>query len=295
MNKSVSKNQQLSGQLAVLFAAFLWSTSGLFIKLLDWHPVVIAGARSFVAALFLLVVRLISPPPKGVKNRAFPLWACGFAFAFTLLTYVVANKLTTAANVILLQYSAPIWAALLAWALLKEKPGLENWIALVFVMFGLFIFMRESMYSGAFSGNTLAIISGVLYGIHSVYLRMMKDGNPSDGLLLGHALTAVMSIPFMIMYPPVLKISSFISILYMGIFQMGLASLLFSNGIKRIKAIKAMLTAILDPILNPVWVLAITGEKPSLSALAGGAIIIIAVIGSSLVGARKNEIEGNQP
>ena len=244
---------------------------------------VIAGSRSFIAAVFLLIVRLAWPPTKAGKNPRFPFWACAIAYAFTLLTYVIANKLTTAANVILLQYGAPIWAALLGWALAKEKPNWEHWLALLFVMGGLLLFFRDGLSPGALYGNLLAIFSGILLGAHSVFLRMMKEGNPIDALLLGHVITAVLSVPFIFMYPPSLKASSLFSILFMGIFQMGLASLLFSNGIKRISAIQAMLTAIADPILNPVWVLLITGERPSIHALLGGAVIITAVVASSLI------------
>ena len=285
-------NKQMAGQMAVLAAAFLWSTSGLFIKLLDWHPMVIAGSRSFIAALFLIIARFVSLPSKAAKNEPFPLWACAIAFAFTLFTYVIANKLTTAANVILLQYGAPIWAALLGWFFAKEKPNWEHWFALVFVMGGLLLFFRDGLDSGALMGNMLAIFSGILLGSHSVFLRMLKNGNPIDALLLGHTICAILSIPFVILYPPSLNIASVLSISYMGIFQMGLASILFSYGIKRVRAIQAMLTAIVDPILNPVWVLAITGEKPSISALAGGAIIIIAVVASSLIGMKRAERSG---
>jgi len=283
----VDKKQSMAGQGAVVAAAFLWSTSGLFIKLLDWHPMVIAGTRSFVAAAFLLIVRLLLPPPKDAKNRPFPLWACAIVFALTLVTYVIANKLTTAANVILLQYSAPIWAAILGWALIREKPNWEHWAALILVSCGLLLFFREGLDPGAVTGNVLAIVSGVLLGSHSVFLRMLKDGNPSDALLLGHTICGVLSIPYIILYPPSMEVPSVLSLLFMGVLQMGLASFLFSYGIKRVSAIQAMLTAIIDPIFNPVWVLLVTGEKPSVSALAGGALIIMAVVASSLIGMRR--------
>ena len=279
----------MAGQLAVFSAAFFWSTSGLFIKLLDWHPIVIAGSRSFLAAVFLLIVRLFSPPRKGGKNPPFAFWACAVAFAFMIFTYVTANKLTTAANVILLQYSAPVWAALLGWLLAKEKPYWEHWLALVLVMGGLLLFFRGGLDSGAVTGNVLAVISGILFGAHTVFLRMLKDGDPRDAMLLAHATTAALSVPFFFLYPPALNVSNWMIILYMGIVQMGVASLLISYGIKRTSAIQAMLTSIIDPILNPVWVMLITGEKPSILALAGGAIIIAAVLFSSIIGTRRVE------
>ena len=289
MVSAISSEKKTNGQWAIAAAAFLWSTSGLFIKLIDWHPIVIAGTRSFVAALFLLIVRVISPPPKGLKNQAFPLWACAIAFAFTVITYVSAIKLTSAANTILLQYGAPIWAALLGWLLLREKPHWEQWGALALVMAGLLLFFRDKLGSGALLGNFLAIISGVLLGAHSVFLRMLKDGNPRDAMLLAHTISAVISVPFIFLYPPVITVPSALSLLFMGIVQMGAASLLFSYGIKRCTAIQAMLTAIIDPIFNPIWVLIVLGEKPSFSVVIGGSIIISAVVASSLIGTRRLE------
>jgi drug/metabolite transporter (DMT)-like permease len=138
-------------------------------------------------------------------------------------------------------------------------------------------------------GNTLSIISGVFLAAHTVFLRMMKDGDPRDAMLLAHLVTAVLSVPFIFLYPPTLTVSTVLPILYMGAIQMGLASWLLSYGIKRITAIQAMLTSISEPMLNPVWVMIIIGEKPSMPALAGGAIIITAVIASSIIGMRRDE------
>ena len=283
------KKDQLAGQGAVLATAFFWSTSGLVIKLINWHPVVIASLRSLVAVLFLLIVRLISPPPKGVKNPPFPLWAGAFANAFTMLLFVTANKLTTSANAILLQYGAPVWAALLGWWLVKEKPRWEHWGALVLVIGGLLLFFRDSLGlgSGAFMGDELAVLSGVTFGAHSVFLRMMKNGNPRDSILLSHLICFIAGLPFIFLYPPAFSVSSVLPLVYMGVIQIGVAAVLFSYGIKRISAVQAMLTATAEPVLNPLWVLIVTGEKPSHAALAGGAIIVIAVVASSLVGMRR--------
>ena len=289
MGFAVPKEHQLAGQGALVLTAILWSTSGLLIKLLNWHPMIIISSRSLVATVFLLIVRLLAPPPKSAKSRPFPLWAGAIAYAATMLTFVVANKLTTSANAILLQYGAPVWAALLGWKLNSEKPHWEHWGALILVSGGLLIFFRDSLGSGSLFGDGIALISGVFFGATSVFLRMLKDGNPRDALLLAHALCAVAGIPFMFLYPPSLTISSVLAALYMGTVQLGLASIVYAYGMKRISAVQAMLTAIIEPVLNPVWVLAITGEKPALAALGGGVIIISSVIASSLIGMRREE------
>ncbi|GHU78654.1 membrane protein [Spirochaetia bacterium] len=293
---ALSAAARWKGQAAVFGAAILWSTSGLFIKLIDWHPLVIAGARSFVAALFLLAVRLISPPQAGSeKNRLGPLWAGAAVYTLTMISFVTANKLTSSANAIMLQYSAPIWASLLGWLLVKEKPHWEHWAALVLVTGGLVLFFRDGLSTGNLLGDGVAILSGVFFGAHSVVLRMMKRGNPRDSMLLAHVLNTLISIPFIIIYTPRFTVPTVMPIIFMGLVQIGCASILFAYGIKRVTAVQAMLTAMIEPVLNPVWVLAVTGEKPSVSALAGGGIIIAAVAASSYIGKRRELQTATQP
>ena len=283
MSLIIPKEHQTAGQIAVLATAILWSTSGLFIKLVPWHPVVIAGARCFLAAIFLVCVRILAPPPKGVKNKAFPLWAGAITYSLTMITFVIANKLTTSANAIVLQYGAPVWAALLGWKLNNEKPRWEQWGALVLVIGGLLLFFRDGLSSGAFLGDMLAVFSGITFGANSVFLRMMKDSNPRDSMLLAHVITALVSIPFIFLYPVPISVSTVTPILYMGLLQIGLASLLFAYGLKRISAVQAMIIAILEPVLNPLWVLLIIGERPSRAALTGGTIIVLAIVTSSII------------
>ena len=296
MTWGTPKNHQLAGQGAVFLCAVLWSTSGLFIKLVDWHPVVIAGTRSFIAALFMLGVKVFFAPrvfpTVGQKSKKGPLWAGAFAYAFTMLAFVIANKLTTAANAIVLQYSAPVWAALLGWFLIKEKPRWQHWTAMVCVFGGFTLFFKDGLSTGASPGlpslgDAIAVLSGVFFGAHSVFMRMQKDGNPADSMLLAHVISFVISIPFIILYPPELRLPSVLPIVYMGIVQIGGASLFYSYGLKRITAVQAMLTAMIEPVLNPIWVLVITGERPSVSALIGGGIILAAVLIPGLLGTSK--------
>ena len=289
MSGNISKAQQLTGQGAIVLAVVLWSTAGLTIKLLDWHPLAITCARSTIAAAFLFVIRLCSPPPKSAKNKLFPLCAAGAGYALMMITFVIANKLTTSANSILLLYTSPIWATFLAWWLIGEKPRWEQWGALALIAIGFVLFFREALGAGSLLGDGLAALSGVFFGAYAVFLRQLKDGTPRDAMLLAHIICAAISSPFFFIHTPSFQVSSFLLILYMGTLQMGAGALFFSFGIKRINTVQAMCTAIFEPILNPLWVLLITGEKPSLSALAGGAIIIGAVVASSMIGIRRAE------
>ena len=187
-----------------MLCAILWSTSGLCIKLVDWHPVVLAGSRSFLAVLVLLAL-------KRRGGRRAPRWktpdlfftiAGGIAYGATMITFVIANKLTASANAILLQYSAPVWAALLGWGIAREKPRWEQWGALVFVSLGLFLFFKDGLAAGSLPGDTLALCSGILFGANSVFLRMIRTGDTADAMLLSHVIAALVSIPFFFFYPP---------------------------------------------------------------------------------------------
>ncbi|MDR2484095.1 MAG: DMT family transporter [Treponema sp.] len=270
------------GQGAVFLCAILWSTSGLCIKLIDWHPIIIAGARSGIAALCMWGVRILFPRRGRSKNNLLLVFAAGTVYAGTMITFVAANKLTTSANAILLQYSAPVWAAILGWIVIKERLHWKHGGALILVMAGLFIFFKDALGGGSLAGDCIAVCSGVLFGAHSVLLRMQKDGNPADAMLCAHILCALFAIPFGFLYPPSLNPAGLGAILYMGTLQIGAASLLFAYGIKRVGALQAMLTAMIEPVLNPVWVLAATGERPSISALLGGCLIVAAVVISSI-------------
>jgi drug/metabolite transporter (DMT)-like permease len=284
------KDQRI-GQGIIFLYAILSSTNGLCIKLIDWHPFVIAGMRSFVAALFMIALRFASPNRRKEPFKLRFLWGGGVSYALMMISFCSANKLTTSANAVLLLYGAPIWAALLGWALAGEKPKPVSWISMVMVMGGLVLFSRDALRSGSFLGNGIAIVSGICFGANSVFLRIQKDGNTADSMLLAHLLTAAAGIPFIFMYPPQFNTGNTFALLFMGIVQMGIASLLLAYGIKRISAVQAMLTSVIEPILNPVWVLLVTGERPTLAALVGGSIIIAAVVISAL-GNTQGEVEG---
>jgi drug/metabolite transporter (DMT)-like permease len=201
-----------------------------------------------------------------------------------MILFVIANKLTASANAILLQYTAPVWACLLGWFFLREKPHWEHWAALLIVSGGMFLVFRSGLAGGSLLGDCLALASGLSFAANSVIMRAQKDGSPADIMICAHIITTAFSIPFFIMYPPSLSPGNMASMLFMGIVQIGAASALFAYGIRRISAVQAMLTAAIEPVLNPVWVLLVTGERPALSVIAGGSVIVGAVVFSSFAG-----------
>ncbi|MDR0684166.1 MAG: DMT family transporter [Spirochaetaceae bacterium] len=283
-----SQRSFLYGRLAMMFCAIFWSTSGLFIKLVDSDPFFIAGARSFIAALTMIALRRVfmRNPFRGIVSalRTPAFWVSGVAYSATMTSFVVANKLTTSANVILLQYSAPVWAAILGIALLKERQRAENWIGMALVLAGLVIIFHGSLASASLLGDLIALASGITFALNSVCMRMQKDADPAYSLVLSNVITSFFALPFLFSGGPGLSLPALGAITFMGTVQIGFASILFAYGIKRVSAFAALIIACVEPVLNPVWVFVVTGEKPALNALIGGSVIIFAVVFSNMAG-----------
>jgi len=271
------------GALALAGTSFLWSLAGLLIKLVDWNPFAIACGRSVVAAVFLL---LWIRKPK--FTFSFPQLGAAVASAATMVLFIYANKATTAANAILLQYGSPIYTAVLGAFLLKEKPRAEHWVAFAMVAGGMALFFMGDIGGGSLPGNIAAVASGLTFAAYFVFMRMQKDGSPLESNLLAHAITAVIGFVVALFMPaPQFSLKAAAAIGALGVFQIGLAAVLLSWGIKRVNAIQGSIITGLEPVFNPLWVFLALGEKPSPNALAGGAVIIAAVVGSSIVTARR--------
>jgi drug/metabolite transporter (DMT)-like permease len=272
------------GILALAATAFCWSLAGLFIKLIDWHPFAIAFGRSIVAALFLF---LVARKPKFTFSLA--QWGAALGNAGTMMLFVYANKNTTSANSILLQYGAPIYTGILGAWLLKERPRLEHWLGFIAVAIGMALFFVGDIGGGSFRGDLAAILSGITFAFYFIFMRMQKDGSPLESNILAHLVTATVSLGVSLFLPlPTFSIKAIAAIAVLGVFQIGLAAVFFSWGIKRVSAVEGILIVGLEPVFNPLWVFLVIGERPALNALAGGAVIILAVIAVSTVSASRD-------
>lgn len=260
--------------------AVLWSLGGLFIKIINWNPVAIAGMRSLISALFILIFLR-----KLRFKWSFNLIAGAVAYAGTVLLFVIANKMTTAANAILLQYTAPIFVALFGAWFLKEKTTLLDWVTIFFVVGGMLLFFADRVTTGAVWGNVIAIINGASFAGVAIFLRRQKDESPLQCVFLGNVLTAVISLPFMFESMP--DINGWAGLLFLGVVQLGLAYILYSIAIKNVTALEAVLIPVIEPILNPVWVFVFTGEAPGPWALAGGAVVLVFVTARCVIAAMK--------
>ncbi len=267
------------GIIAMVLTALFWSLGGLFIKLIDWNSITIAGARSLIAAIFLLAT-MRRPKFTFSVNQI----VAAVANAATMLLFIYANKHTTSANAILLQYGAPVYIMLFSGILVKERPAPEQIGALIAIVLGMGLFFSDSLQAGHLVGDIVAVLSGFTFATHILFMRRQKEGSPLESLFLSHALTAIIGIGASLFLPaPVINARSIAAIFGLGILQIGVAGLLFSYAIVRISAIQGSLIAIIEPALNPVWVFLIIGEVPSGRAIAGGIIIVAAVVLSSVL------------
>jgi len=271
------------GIIALAVTAFCWSLAGLFIKLVDWHPFAIAFGRSTVAAVFLL---LVARKPR--FTFSFAQWGAALGNAGTMMLFVYANKNTTSANSILLQYGAPIYTGILGAYLLKERPRLEHWLGFAAVAGGMALFFVGDIGGGTFRGDLAAILSGVTLAFYFIFMRMQKDGSPLESNILAHLVTAAICLGVSLFLPlPVISAKALAAIAVLGVFQVGLGAVFFSWGIKRVSAVEGILIVGLEPVFNPLWVFLVIGERPGANALAGGTVIFLAVIIVSLVSATR--------
>jgi drug/metabolite transporter (DMT)-like permease len=276
-------NTRRRAVLILILTAILWSSSGLLIKLISWGPMTILGMRSLLAGcVFAVYLRRID-----LRFSRYEIFGA-LCYVGVNLFFISATKLTSAANAIFLQYACPVYVVVLGYWLLKEKPRRADWIALAVILTGLSLFFGDKLSLDGFYGNLLAILSGVAFAGLMIFMRLQKDSQPARTILLGNIISALIGLPFIFgehSFPTV----DFALILYLGIFQMGLSYLLYSLAIRHIRALEANLILTLEPILNPIWVFLVIGEKPGSLALLGGLLVIGAVIFRSVVSARGAE------
>jgi drug/metabolite transporter (DMT)-like permease len=276
----IEKTRML-GILGVIAASVLWSTAGFLIKLVSWSPVPIAGVRSLIAAI---VIFIYLKKPKFTFSKAQIIAAV--AMAATMLLFVTANKMTTAANAILLQFTAPIFVALLSVFVLKEKVPRLDWLIIVIVLGGLSLFFLDKMTMGNMIGNLLAILSGFTFAVMIVALRFQKDASPIESTLMGNLITFLVTIPF-IAKAPMPDLTSIIGLILLGIFQLGFSYILFAKAIKYVTAVEGILVNVLEPLCNPLWVFLFIGELPTRNALIGGIIVLTAITVRSMLLVKK--------
>ena len=259
--------------LFVFLASVCFSTGGLFIKLVPWSALAINGARNLIGAavigLYLLVTRR-----RLVFNRRVLIGALSMIGVTTL--FAIANKLTTAANTIVLQFTAPVFVILFMALLYRQKPGRVDLITCFLVLLGVVLFFVDGIRAGNLTGNIVAILSGICYA--GVF--MMNTGKDADAIsscFLGQ-LTAGLVMTPLCFGETDFSLPTLAAIVALGVVQVGGAYILFSIGIQRTPAVTASLITGMEPIMNPLLVAAFYGEKVSALAITGAVIVVCSIL-----------------
>ena len=258
--------------LLLILAGALWSLGGLLIKSIPWPPLAISGLRGGIAAV---VIYLFSKGNELTLSKSKIIAACFYALVVTL--FVMANKLTTAGNAILLQYTAPIYVALFGYMFLGERSTIVDWVTIIILLIGLGLFFIDDLSLDGFIGNIFAILSGMSFAALTLLLRKQKDDSPSDSVLLGNILTLIIGLP-VIATSITFEAKPMILILVLGVFQLGIPYIFYTTAIKHVTALDAIIFPIIEPILNPILVFFILGETLGPWAFLGGALVLGGVI-----------------
>ncbi|MDD4295870.1 MAG: EamA family transporter [Ruminiclostridium sp.] len=267
---NIKKN---SGPFYVFLAAFLWSFAGVCSKFIPWGALSIACIRGLIAAVTI-----------GVANRKFifkptPAILLGaFGTFITSVLFMFANKITTAANAIVIQYTAPVFVMILSAVFLKVKAKKLDIIIVFITLIGISVFFVDHLGQGAILGDLLALLSGISFSL-VFFANKMPGANPMSASYLGCLLHGLL-IPFLFFDENLrnFDLSITLIVIFNGVVQLGMAYIFFSKGIKSTSAISASIIAMIEPILNPIWVFLLINERPSPLSIIG-AIIVIAAVG----------------
>jgi drug/metabolite transporter (DMT)-like permease len=274
--------------LYALAAALLWSTGGLFIKWTTLSGLELSCWRSF----FALFTVAFFTRHEGFRLNGVTAIA-SLLYAVLLILFVLATKTTTAANAIFLQYTAPVYLLILEPLIYKEKFRSRDLSTVLICLGGMALFFVGQLRPQDVTGNLLALASGVCFALYFLLLRhpRAREVNRASSVIYGNALAVLITLPWGLTTLSSITGHDLIGVAYLGVVQLGIAYTLFTTAMARgVRSLDAGIVCYVEPVLNPVWVFLVLGERPSSWALLGGTIIIAAVIIHMLLNHRYSRI-----
>lgn len=260
------------GPLEAFLSAFLFSFGGLILKRVPWNPIAINGGRNLIALVITFLYLRLSGH-KLILNRWVLLGAV--CMAGTTITFCAANKLTTAANAILLQYSSPAFVILLSLLLFRQRPKRRDVRMCIAVLLGIVCFFFDSLSAGRLAGNALALFSGVCYAV--VFLSgKLPGGDPASAFFWGEVISALVGLPL------ILRESEFsapvcLSVVALGVI-VGSGYVLLSLALHSIPPVTANLIGTIEPVLNPTWVAIFAQEHMTPLSVVGFVIVLVSIL-----------------
>lgn len=288
-NLMTTRKQKNIAILEMLICAALWSIAGIFIKLIPWNALVIASLRSLFAGLTVLVYIRVRHFHIRINRRTM---IAGVCMGALFLCFVGANKLTTAANAIVLQFTAPVFIMVLSVLFLHQKFSRADMIAVVCTLVGISLFFFDQLTPGHIVGNLVAIVSGLLMGL--MYMNLGRCGGEEErmsAILIGQTVTFLCGAPLIFTTHPVFAPLPVLYIVILGVVQLGIPYVLCALAAEHCPPLACSLLSALEPLLNPVWVFLFDGEAPGTFALIGAVIVVASVTAWCIAGQKKPETD----
>jgi drug/metabolite transporter, DME family len=260
-----------TGIVAIVLAAILWSSGGLFVKLITLTPMQISFFRCSIAAITFAVLfrkKILQYNLLTVVNS--------FFYAGVLIFYVIAMKTTTAANAIFLQSTAPIYVLIFEPLLNKTRYERSNIVTIIICFLGMILFFLGDLTPGQLEGNIFGLMSGVLFAAFFLGMKRNDKRYQQSSIFWGNILVAIICLPFLFSIEE-LNFSQLWMVSFLGVFQIAIAYAFFSYGLRKVIAVEASIISMIEPVLTPVWVFVGYGEVPATTAIIGGIIILSAI------------------
>lgn len=262
------------GMIEMLVCALLWSIAGIFIKLIPWNGFAIAGVRSLIAGLTMLVYVMAKRYKLTVNKKT----VCAGVFTALVYTcFTVSNKLTTAANAIVLQFTSPVFIVVFSALIYKQKIRRRDLAVVMLTLVGIALFFFEQLKPGYIAGNFVAIGAGLFMAWMFILVGDLEPEARFSAIIIGQGLTFLIGLPFILKEPLTFTPSISLSILSLGIFQLGISYILYVKASRYCPPLACCLLGALEPLLNPVWVAIFDGERPGIWALIGGVIVVASI------------------
>ena len=275
MKNAVAPEKRIRNRaiLMVLAASLCFATGGLFMKLIPWNALAINGARNLIAS-FVIGIYILMTHHKLKFNPTVLIGAVSMAGVTTC--YAIANKLTTAGNTIILQYTAPVWIMVMVYLFFGKKPSRTGIISLLIVFAGILCFFFEGLSTGRWLGDLIALLSGIFYaGVFM--LNSFEKGDALSSVFFGQLLCGIFLTP-LVFQETDFSMPVLLAVFFLGAVQVGLAYIFFTTGTKYIDPLTASIINALEPILNPILVAIFYGEKLGVLSLAGAAIVLCGIM-----------------
>lgn len=273
--------------IEMLVCATLWSIAGIFIKLLPWNGFAVASLRSLIAGITMAVYMLLKKYKYVLNKKTI---SSGILTACVYTCFVCSNKLTTAANAIVLQFTSPVFIVVFTALAYKTKIKKQDMLVVIFTLIGIALFFFDQLQPGYVAGNMVAIAAGMFMAGMFMTVGELEGQERFSAIVSGQLLTFLIGLPFVIITKPEFTVTTTLSILALGVFQLGISYILYVKSAEYCPPLACCLLGAVEPLLNPVWVFLFDGERPGIFALIGSIVVVATVTLWCIFGKEKEPV-----